>query len=418
MARLLTGSLEHEEILRQVVPHLLERCPHCRELRGVIERLRRKVGHWSEEVAVFEGLEAPKLWCRLEDLPYEEQVRKIDAEEDLHTWGFCQQLLTQSRRAVFDDPGRAAQLANLALRVHRRLGDAYHPDWLLDLRARCHAHLGNARRVLGELRSADDAFRQAADCLARGGTGEPRVRAEIVDLEISLRRAQRRLDEALEKADVALALYREAEDAHGGVKVELKKAKILEEMGELQAAVDLLTQVVGEIDVEKDARLFAYARFNLVWALLQVGELAGADLLLTELRPSFREVAKPLDLVRLRWMEGNIDLGLGRVGPAEAAFREVQREFLDRGMGYDAALVSLDLAILYAQEGALEALRRLAIEVMPVFAARDVHREALVALLLFQRACEEDRLTAEMARQIALQLRRERGRTGGGDCGG
>ncbi len=45
---------------------------------------------------------------------------------------------------------------------------------------------------------------------------------------------------------------------------------------------------------------------------------------------------------------------------------------------------------------------------MPIFEARDVHREALVALFLFQRACEEERLTAEMARQLAQDLRRQR----------
>ena len=57
----------------------------------------------------------------------------------------------------------------LALRVVRRLGEVYHPDWVRDLRARCFAYLGNARRVLGELRGAYDAFRKANDCLTRGG---------------------------------------------------------------------------------------------------------------------------------------------------------------------------------------------------------------------------------------------------------
>jgi len=43
-----------------------------------------------------------------------------------------------------------------------------------------------------------------------------------------------------------------------------------------------------------------------------------------------------------------------------------------------------------------------------VFESQDVHREALATLLLFQQACREDRLTGEMLRQIATQLRRER----------
>ncbi len=77
-------------------------------------------------------------------------------------------------------------------------------------------------------------------------------------------------------------------------------------------------------------------------------------------------------------------------------------------MGYDAALVSLDLALLFAQEGCHEDLKRLASELMPIFEARDVHREAIVALLMFRQACEEERVTVDLVRQFAAYLRRER----------
>jgi hypothetical protein len=142
--------------------------------------------------------------------------------------------------------------------------------------------------------------------------------------------------------------------------------------------------------------------------LTLAGLYEDAELLLPEVQNLFRDAAQPLDLVRLRWAEGLIHLGRGRIGPAEAAFWEVQKEFLERQMGYDAALVSLDLARLYAQEGCTEDLKRLAAEMMPVFQSRDVHREAILALLMFQRACEEERLTVDLVRQISAYLRRER----------
>jgi len=120
------------------------------------------------------------------------------------------------------------------------------------------------------------------------------------------------------------------------------------------------------------------------------------------------ELGNPLDLVRLRWAEGRIDLGLGRRGPAEAAFREVQREFFERRMGFDAALVSLDLAVLYAAEGCIAEIKQLAVEIMPVFESREVHREAIAALIMFQQAAEEERLTVALARHLAAFLGRER----------
>lgn len=408
LARWLAGSLEHDEVLRLVVPHVLDRCPVCRERRDEIRRLQREVGHWSEEVAVMEGLQAPELWERLAARPYPEQLRAVEADEDLHAWGLCRLILTKSREAVFSDPARAVDLANLALQVVRHLGEAYDPSWILDLRARCFAYLGNARRVLGELRSAEDAFSKANACLSRSGTGNLEVQAEVVSLESSLRRAQRRLPESAELVDMALEIYQQTGNRQGVAKSLLKKAKLREEMDDLPGSIKLLRNAASEIDPQRERRLFNVARYNLLGCLALAERYADAEQLLPEVRDLFLEDAQSIDFLRLQWTEGLIHLGLGRLGPAEAAFREVQREFLARGMGYDAALVSLDLARLYAQEGCVDDLKKLAAELLPVFEARDVHREAIVALLIFQRACEEERTTVEMIREVAGFLRRER----------
>ncbi|MFY9821078.1 MAG: hypothetical protein WAM82_06835 [Thermoanaerobaculia bacterium] len=412
LAKWLSGGLEHEDVLRLVIPHFLERCPVCRERREEIARLQREVGHWNEEVVVLEGREAPELWARLAERPYTEQLRTVEEDEGLHAWGLCQLLLKKSREAVFSDPGKAVELANLALRIVRHLGEAYDSNWVRDLRARCFAYLGNARRVLGELRSADDAFVKAERCLENSSSGNPEVQAEILDLKSSLRRAQRRMDEALELADRSSVLYRQIGDHYSSRKAILQKAKILEQMEEFNQAAALLIQSAEEIEPASEPRLYMYARFNLAVCLLQAGQPDEAERLLPELRTILQKESKPLDLVRLRWVEGNVHLALGRLGPAEAAFREVQREFLERQMGYDAALVSLDLALLYAQENCTADLKRLAAELMPIFESRDVHREAIVALLMFQRACEEEKLTVDLVRKFAEYLRRER-REGG-----
>ena len=242
MAKWLSGTLEHDDVLRLVVPHLLERCPVCRERHEEILDLQKQVGHWDPEISVTEGRQAPELWSRLGDLPYADQLLEIQANEDFHTWGLCQLLLRKSREATFSDPTRGVELANLALRVVRHLGEAYDPSWVMDLRARCFAYLGNARRVLGELRSAEDAFVKAENCLARSTSGNIEVQAEILDLKSSLRRAQRRLGEALGLVDSSLALYRDVDEAHGVGKMILARVQILEELGELDQAMQLLRE--------------------------------------------------------------------------------------------------------------------------------------------------------------------------------
>ena len=110
--------------------------------------------------------------------------------------------------------------------------------------------------------------------------------------------------------------------------------------------------------------------------------------------------------VRLRWTEGSIAFGLGRLDEAEAAYREVQQEFLKHGVLYSVALVSLDLALLLSRQGPTGELKQLAAELRAVFSAQEVHREATAALVLFQRACEEDRGTAELIARLATLLRR------------
>jgi len=402
LAKWLAGRLEHDAVLQHIVPHLVATCPVCRERYEQIRLLKREAGHEDEEVGVVEWREAPELLRCLEELPFPERHQRVEEDESLHTWGLCQLLLLRSREAISEDPALALSRAELALSVSRHLGDAYDPGWVLDLRARAYAALGNALRVLSELCAAEAAFREAASCLSRSGTGNGWAKAEVLDLESSLRQDQRRFEESEGLLDAALALYREAGDSHGIGKVHLKRAKLYREMGDLEQAIEHLNRNIGEID---QGALFAYARYNLLCALTLAGRHQEAWSLLPEVQDLLR-YAKPLDRVRLRWAEGDIAAGLGRWEEAEAAYREVQEEFERHGMHYNAALVALDLALLLARQGRTEELKRLSAELVAAFESRAIHREATAAFLLFQRACDEERANAEMISRLAALLRK------------
>ena len=405
LAKWLAGRLEHDVVLQRIVPHLIATCPVCRERYEQIRQLKRDAGHEDEEVGVVEWQEAPELLRRLEELPLAERHLRVEEDESLHTWGLCQLLLLRSREAVSEDPALALTRAELALSVSRHLGDAYDPGWVLDLRARAYAALGNALRVLSELGAAEAAFREAASCLSRSGTGNGWVKAEVLDLESSLRQDQRRFEESEKLLDDALALYREAGDSHGIGKIHLKRAKLYREIGDLERSIELLRKSRDEIDAGQEPQLFAYARYNLLCALTLAGRHQEAWSLLPEVRDLFRD-ARPLDRVRLRWAEGDIAAGLGRWDEAEAAYREVQGEFENHRMHYNAALVALDLALLLARQGRAEELKRLSAELVGAFESRAIHREATAAFLLFQRACDEERATAEMISRLAALLRK------------
>jgi hypothetical protein len=179
LAKLLAGDLGHEDLLTQAIPHLLELCPACRERHAEILRLQKEVGHWDERVVVAESRQAPELLARLRKRPFDEQIRLVTGDETFHLWGLAQLLLRESRKAVATDAAAATDLAELAVKVSQNLGEAYDPHWVLDLRARAYAHLGHARRALGEPRSAETAFREAEALLAKSMTGNADAQEEV-----------------------------------------------------------------------------------------------------------------------------------------------------------------------------------------------------------------------------------------------
>src|SRR6185295_13502367 len=148
--------------------------------------------------------------------------------------------------------------------------------------------------------------------------------------------------------------------------------------------IDAVQQSLLEINPHQHPRLYAYARFNLLHLLTITARYEEAQLILPEVRQLLGDTAEPTDWLRLRWTEASLAQGLGRLAEAEQGYRAVQHDFLNLGKGLDAALVSLDLAALLWEQGRTEELKQLAAEIVVVFESREVQREAMAALLLFQ----------------------------------
>ena len=90
----------------------------------------------------------------------------------------------------------------------------------------------------------------------------------------------------------------------------------------------------------------------------------------------------------------------------------VRAEFASRSLSYDTALVSLELASLYAEEGAHGQVKNLARHMVPIFQAQDVHREAQAALAAFRQAAEAERASVELVRRVLEFLYRARHHAG------
>ncbi|HSS51863.1 MAG TPA: hypothetical protein VLX28_23215, partial [Thermoanaerobaculia bacterium] len=97
--------------------------------------------------------------------------------------------------------------------------------------------------------------------------------------------------------------------------------------------------------------------------------------------------------------------GFGRRGEAEELLDRVRREFLSRGIAYDTAVATLELAVLYLEDGRTAEVKGIAAELTPIFAAQKVARETLASVKLFCQAGEQETITAELARGWLQELR-------------
>ncbi len=106
------------------------------------------------------------------------------------------------------------------------------------------------------------------------------------------------------------------------------------------------------------------------------------------------------DLVRTLWLEGNSAAGLGQREVALTKLEQVRHEFEVRENAFDYALASLDVALLYRQEGRFAEIKALAGEVLEIFKAQKVHREAVAAVILLRDATEKEKVTAGLVRRL------------------
>ncbi len=414
--------LNDHRLQKDFLLHHLEVCPEC-GASGAHLLFARRAGRLHPHYSPLEAelarslFEARGLWERLRPFSPEKRLGLVEDTDRFLSWGLCELLCQESRETVSGNPEEALQLADLAEQVARRLapGQPFEVEWLEELRAYAWAHVGNARRVLGELRSANEAFRQADEHWLRGAEeiADPLgFGACILDLKASLRRAQRRFEDALALLEQVVETYRQgqegARDLHLAGRALVSKAYTLDQMGEPARAIAALQEAEPLVDPARDPRLLLCLRHNLLWCLTTLGRHEEASELLPETETLSRQVGSDLDLLRLRWAEGRIAAGLGEPEKGEEILRQVRRDFVARDLGYDAALVSLELAGLFAGQERTAELKELAREMLPVFQSRDVHREALAALALFQQAAAQEQATHGLVQRLAAYLHRAR----------
>lgn len=444
--RFLRGELPAEGALRMLLGHVAERCPECRValdllveevstanskpggepasaapvcdiagLRaalpdpryvGALDKLDAEAADWARRVRAEKKRARADLRLLRRLAPEERAERIRTARSRFRSRAFGELLLAEARRLCRSEPSEAASLAELVPLVLLWLPGAEGQPWARELTLRAVAWQANALRVAGQIRRADRLFAALREEMARRPLEDPSVDAEAASLEASLRYDQGRWSEARELLGRAEAVYRMEGDTREMAKVAIQRGLVEQQEGKLGEAAVCYRDAIAEVGPEEDAHLFLVGVFNLVLVLCDEARFREAERLIDEHEAVYRSQEdawwRPLE----RFLRGRIAAGLGRADEAEAAFLEARDQYVQAGDGFEAALVSLDLAHLYVEQGRTAELKQVSRLMQDLFAAEGLADRALAALALFQQAVAAETVTTAAIRTWRRQVER------------
>jgi tetratricopeptide (TPR) repeat protein len=357
-----------------------------------------------------ERMEAPGLLAELVAHRPEKRKLVLANSKRFQTWGLYELLLDRSWDVRGTSRAESEELARLAIQLAPNLDASYYNRELIeDLQARAWSYIANLRRIASDMAGSEEAF-QISYTYLKKGTREPLERAVYLDLKASLRGAQRRFEEAKRLLRRAAAIFLHQGDEHRSGKSLMSLSLIHSNAGETEEAIVALHRSLRLMDPRQDERLHLSAWHNLIEYLSDLGRFIEAQGLYRKVRSLYRKYSDDCEISKKRlWLKGRIARGLGQSLEAEALFIEARARYLAEEIPYEAALVSMELALLYAEQERTAELKQLAIEMLPIFTSRHIHREALAALMVLKQAVEAERLSFRVATTIADFLRRAEG---------
>jgi tetratricopeptide (TPR) repeat protein len=407
---------------RLIGRHLLARCPVCRAgLRarswslgharerapGAYDAVFARCLRRTTETAEREHRRAvvARLLKALDAVALHEREMKARNVRRFASLDLSAALVERSHAARYRDPdtmlrdGRLA-VATAEAAAARRVAEE---EVLRDSCARAWAALGNAHRVMGKLREANQAFDTAFKNL-EAGTGNANTRGLLCRQLAFVRIFEREFRTAECLAEEAATVFRGVEDRVGeaGGLITLGIVRIYS--GDPESAIEPLLCAEALAESCNDDELWRAAAHNLIWAFRDSGRPRQAANLALRAEAYFVGSDDKLVLRRMEWQRGLIDRDLGRLDMAERRLTMVRDAFAAADLCYEVGVVSLDLASVYLLDGRPIAALKILGEAIPLFQSLGIKRELLFALGQVSSCVRERDMALALLRVISKQL--------------
>ncbi len=311
------------------------------------ELIRKK----KVEKAAAKRREAEELWERLKAAASDAERRDLVVDlPDFRSWALAVRVCDASVRAAAHKPKNARELAALALFIAERVAE---PEAFRSrLLGYCWAHIGNSCRVSEDYDGADEALARAWNLWRTGADSQLLPEWLLFTIEASLRRARRQFSDALSLLDQAM------ESCGGNSKaaclILLEQVHVFNQIEDFEGALAVLEKAAPFVEASEDPHLHFTFLSKRAINLYYLERHTEAAALLPRVREMAIEQRNELNLIRVVWLQAKVNAAQGRTEEATDGLQKVRGEFTARDLPYDAALVSLDLAVLLAEGGSHE----------------------------------------------------------------
>lgn len=402
---------------RKVMAHLLAGCEPCRtnaremffprklDYTRAFERLEG-VFRDAETGIQAERRRGEELWRLLEPLDATQRLLWVKNDPRLHIWGLYNLLLNEGRKVIRQDRSAAVGLYYLAWMIAQKLSpEVYGDNRVRDFQGIAATELGNAKRLYGDLRGAEEDLARAVELLDLG-TGDLLDRAYLLGIRATLK-------SELGYFEDASVLFREAVScAHQMGDLHLEGTYLIAWASSVgwinpERGLELAERGEARLKPGADPHLEIGARHLKVFRLSELGRTAEARKLLEEHRHLYENFPDPVTQGRLLRLEGHLACNEGNLEESERKFRDLVALYEQHDFDFDLALAGVELSQVLSLRGKVAEAGAILRGLYPFLESRKLHNDILGSWLALQEAVQRDAVQSQMFRDLAMTLRRK-----------
>jgi tetratricopeptide (TPR) repeat protein len=309
-----------------------------------------------------------------------------DARAHLGGVTLIEALLERSWVLRYEDPVQMVELAEAASRFANKLRPGLcSAQQIRNLQCRAWTELGNAYRVADDLDRASEALGFAAALIMQAEV-DSLILARAFTVEAALYASRRLFNLANTSIDIAYAIYRGLGDEHLAGRALISKGIYIGYNNQPAEAIRFVRSGLDRINEKHDPDLYFLALQAQSRFLVDCGKYREAKLALWELNKLKLYVGGRVSDMKLRWLEGQLYAGEGKLDKAVRALTQVKESFGKENLHYKAALAGTELGAVLLRQGHRDRAEKEALEALEVFRASAVPAEVARAIALLKNA--------------------------------